>query len=206
MEKKTAVYICSGCGIGDALDAEKLSKVATDEGSVPLCRIHGNLCSQEGVELIKNDIANEGANTLVIAACSHRVMYDVFNFESCIVDRVNIREQVAWCQKPGDEDTQLMAEDYLRMGLAKVDKMELPEPFKPEEEISSRNLGQFIDEAVGRLSERQKITFVLKHYEGYKIREIAEILDCKEGTVKKYLFDAVKNLRKQLEPLGAFQT
>jgi RNA polymerase sigma-70 factor (ECF subfamily) len=76
----------------------------------------------------------------------------------------------------------------------------------PEEEISSRNLGQFIDEAVGRLSERQKITFVLKHYEGYKIREIAEMLNCKEGTVKKYLFDAVKNLRKQLEPLGAFQT
>jgi RNA polymerase sigma-70 factor (ECF subfamily) len=76
----------------------------------------------------------------------------------------------------------------------------------PEEEISSRNLGEFIDEAVGRLSERQKITFVLKHYEGYKIREIAEMLNCKEGTVKKYLFDAIKNLRKQLEPLGAFQT
>jgi len=136
MEKKTAVYICTGCGIGDALDTEQLGKVATDEGSVPICRIHANLCSQEGVELIKNDIANEGANTLVIAACSHRVMYDAFNFESCIVDRVNIREQVVWCHKPGDEDTQMMAEDYLRMGMAKVDNMELPEPFKPEEEIS----------------------------------------------------------------------
>jgi quinone-modifying oxidoreductase subunit QmoB len=139
MEKKTAVYICTGCGIGDALEIEQLSKVATDEGKVPICRIHANLCSQEGVELIKNDIANEGANTLVIAACSHRVMYDAFNFESCIVDRVNIREQVVWCQKPGDEDTQMMAEDYLRMGMAKVDNMELPEPFKPEEEIS-RNI------------------------------------------------------------------
>jgi quinone-modifying oxidoreductase subunit QmoB len=63
-------------------------------------------------------------------------MYDVFNFDNCIVDRVNIREQVAWCQKPGDEDTQMMAEDYLRMALAKVDAMELPEPFQPEEEIS----------------------------------------------------------------------
>jgi quinone-modifying oxidoreductase subunit QmoB len=139
MEKKTAVYICTGCGIGDALDIEQLSKVATDEGSVTICRNHANLCSQEGVELIQNDIAKEGANTLVIAACTHRVMYDAFNFESCIVDRVNIREQVVWCQKPGDEDTQMMAEDYLRMGMAKVDNMELPEPFKPEEEIS-RNI------------------------------------------------------------------
>ena len=51
-----------------------------------------------------------------------------------------------------------------------------------------------------------RITFVLKHYEGYKIREIAEMLNCKEGTVKKYLFDAVKNLRKKLRPLGVYQT
>ena len=136
MEKKIAVYICSGCGIGDALDIEQLGKVATDEKKVPICRNHPNLCSQEGVDLIKNDIDNEGANTLVVAACSHRVMYDAFNFENCIVDRVNIREQVAWCQKPGEEDTQMMAEDYMRMGLAKVGAMELPEPFQPEEEIS----------------------------------------------------------------------
>jgi quinone-modifying oxidoreductase subunit QmoB len=136
MEKKIAVYICSGCGIGDALDIEKLGKVATEESSVPICKNHSNLCSEEGAALIKNDIDNEGANTIIIAACSQRVMYDVFNFDNCIVDRVNIREQVAWCQKPGDEDTQMMAEDYLRMALAKVDTMELPEPFQPEEEIS----------------------------------------------------------------------
>ena len=136
MEKKIAVYICSGCGIGDALDIEKLGTVATDESSVPICKNHPNLCSAEGAALIKNDIDNEGVNTIVIAACSHRVMYDVFNFENCIVDRVNIREQVAWCQKPGEEDTQMMAEDYLRMALAKVNAMELPEPYQPEEEIS----------------------------------------------------------------------
>jgi len=136
MEKKIAVYICTGCGIGDALDIEKLGKVATDESSVPICRNYPNLCSREGVQLIKDDMVNEGVNTLVIAACSNRVMYDVFNFEKSIVDRVNIREQVVWCQKPGEEDTQMMAEDYLRMGLAKVNAMELPEPYLPEEEIS----------------------------------------------------------------------
>ncbi|MBW1771268.1 MAG: hydrogenase iron-sulfur subunit [Deltaproteobacteria bacterium] len=152
MEKKTAVYICSGCGIGDALDIEELGKVATEEYSAPICQSHAYLCSREGVELIKKDIEGEGANTLVIAACSPRVMVDVFDFEKCIVDRVNIREQVVWCQKPAEEDTQedtqedaredskndtqLMAEDYLRMGLAKVGGSELPEPFKPEEEIS----------------------------------------------------------------------
>ncbi|MBN1849075.1 MAG: hydrogenase iron-sulfur subunit [Deltaproteobacteria bacterium] len=136
MEKKIAVYICTGCGIGDALDIEQLGKIATDENSIPICQKHSNLCGQEGVDLIKKDITDNGVNTIVITACSHRVMYDAFNFDNCIVDRVNVREQVVWCQKPGEEDTQMMAEDYLRMGIAKVKAMQLPEPFKPEEEIS----------------------------------------------------------------------
>ena len=140
MEKKIAVYICSGCGIGDSLDIDRIGKVATDEGNASICSNHLNLCSEEGLGIIKKDIADEGANTIVVAACSPRVMYDAFDFEGCIVDRVNIREQVVWCQEPGEEgvheDTQMMAEDYLRMGLAKVEAMELPEPFKPEEEIS----------------------------------------------------------------------
>jgi quinone-modifying oxidoreductase subunit QmoB len=136
MEKKIAVYLCSGCGIGDALNIEELSNLVTGDLKAPICRTHANLCSQEGADLIKADIANEGANTLVIAACSLRVMYDVFNFEYCIVDRVNLREQVAWSQKPGEEDTQMMAADYLRMAMAKVGAMELPVPYKPEQELS----------------------------------------------------------------------
>jgi quinone-modifying oxidoreductase subunit QmoB len=63
-------------------------------------------------------------------------MYDRFNFENCIVERVNLREQVVWSHKPGDEDTQMMAEDYVRMTAAKLQKMELPEPYKPEKEFS----------------------------------------------------------------------
>jgi RNA polymerase sigma-70 factor (ECF subfamily) len=76
----------------------------------------------------------------------------------------------------------------------------------PEEDTLGNDLRVLIGNAVDSLSARQRITFVLKHYEGYKIREIAEMLNCKEGTVKKYLFDAVNNLRKKLKPLSAFQT
>jgi quinone-modifying oxidoreductase subunit QmoB len=58
-------------------------------------KTHPFLCGKEGVELIKKDIA-EGTNTLVIAACSRRVNFDVFRFDGCIVDRVNLREGVVW--------------------------------------------------------------------------------------------------------------
>ena len=73
----------------------------------------------------------------------------------------------------------------------------------PEEISSGTDIGEMIKAAVDSLSSQQKMTFVLKHYEGYKIREIAEMLNCKEGTVKKYLFDAIKNLRKKLSPVYA---
>ncbi len=75
----------------------------------------------------------------------------------------------------------------------------------PEEETVGNDLSEIVNAAVETLSPKQKITFVLKHYEGYKIREISEMLGCKEGTVKKYLFDAVKNLRKKLGPVLAIQ-
>ena len=69
----------------------------------------------------------------------------------------------------------------------------------PGETVDSSDMGEIIRNAVDSLSVKQRMTFVLKHYEGYKIREIAEMLNCKEGTVKKYLFDAIRNLREKLE-------
>jgi len=68
----------------------------------------------------------------------------------------------------------------------------------PEEISSDTDLGEIVNSAVESLSPKQKMTFILKHYEGYKIKEIAAMMNCKEGTVKKYLFDAIKNLRKKL--------
>jgi len=126
MEKKTAVYICTGCGIGEALDVDALAKAAK---KAAICKNHPFLCSQEGVDLIKKDMESEGVNTIVIAACSPRVNYDAFDFGNVILDRVNLREQVVWCQTPNDEDTQMMAEDYLVIGLKKVEKMEPPQPY-----------------------------------------------------------------------------
>jgi len=143
MDKKYGVYICEGCGIGEALDIEKLCDVPKEEGfPVKTCPI---LCGQEGVDLLKKDIADEGVNSLVIAACSRRVLYDVFRFDGCIVDRVNIREQVVWThprskypapteEQKDDEEfidhVQMLAEDYLKMGMARVGKVDLPEPYQ----------------------------------------------------------------------------
>ena len=137
MDKNIGLYICTGCGIGEALDIDPIAEVASDDCSISNCKNHAWLCGPEGVDLIKQDIDGESVNTIIIAACSGRVNYDVFDFgPDKIVERVNFREQIAWTQPPKEEDTQMMAEDYIRMAGAKIGRMELPEPFKAEEEYT----------------------------------------------------------------------
>jgi quinone-modifying oxidoreductase subunit QmoB len=129
LDKKLGVYICSGCGIGEGLDLDKLSGVATQEYKIEVCKTHPFLCGEEGIKLIKKDI-EEGVNTVVIAGCSPRVNYNVFSFGPAVVlERVNLREHVIWCHPPQDEDTQMLAEDYLRMGIAKAQKVLPAEPY-----------------------------------------------------------------------------
>ena len=131
MERKIAVYICRGCEIGESLDVEALTGAVTEAGGVALCRDHPCLCGKEGLALVKQDV-EEGANVPVIAACSPRFLTSTFTFDGCVTERVNLREHVVWSHEPNDEDTQMLAEDYLRMGLARAKKAEIPEPFQEE--------------------------------------------------------------------------
>jgi len=138
MAKKIGVYICTGCGIGEALDTAALAKVATKEKKIPLCKENAFLCGRQSAEAIREDIAAQGLEAVVIAACSPRVNYDVFDFgPSTIVERVNLREQVVWSHPAGDEDTQAMAEDYLRMGIVRTQACELPVPYQEENMVKT---------------------------------------------------------------------
>ena len=102
MDKKLGVYICEGCGIGESLDIAALKKLATKEFKAPVCKSHPWLCGAEGLAMIKADMAGEGVNTLSLVACSPRVKTDEFDFGPVLLDRVNVREQVAWVLPAGD--------------------------------------------------------------------------------------------------------
>jgi RNA polymerase sigma-70 factor (ECF subfamily) len=71
----------------------------------------------------------------------------------------------------------------------------------PERAVTSMEISEHINKALETLPPRQKMIFILKHYEGYKLKEIAEMLRCGEGTIKKYLFEAVRKMRTQLADL-----
>jgi quinone-modifying oxidoreductase subunit QmoB len=127
-EKKPGVYICTGCGIGDAVSTDDLETLVTGDLKVATCRQHDAFCSDEGVEAIKKDIAEGTVNRAIVAACSSRVMTDKFNFNGTPVIRANLREQVAWCHPAGDEDTQMLAADHVRMAVAQAANTTQPEP------------------------------------------------------------------------------
>ncbi len=137
MADKVGVYVCTGCGIGDALDVDALCGVAGKDGKAALCKTHEYMCGEEGLALIRGDVESEGINGVVIAACSQRSKTDAFIFEPHVfVERVNLREQGIWCHPANDEDTQMLAEDYLRMGCARAKKATVPQPYQPEDTIN----------------------------------------------------------------------
>jgi quinone-modifying oxidoreductase subunit QmoB len=133
-DPKVGVYICTGCGIGDAINIEELTKMVESEYKPALCKANSFLCGEEAVAEMRREIESEGLNTLCIAACSPRAKAEAFDFDltQVVCDRSNLREHVAWVSEPKHEDTQMLAEDYLRMGIIRAKKMNLIEPYQTE--------------------------------------------------------------------------
>ena len=128
MERKPGVYLCSGCGIGEGVSVDELEQLATGDLKIPTCRKHEAFCTDEGVAVIAKDIEDGTINQAIIGACSSRVMTDRFNFNATQVIRANLREQVVWCHPAGEEDTQMLAADHIRMAVAQAAKTTAPEP------------------------------------------------------------------------------
>lgn len=59
-----------------------------------------------------------------------------------------------------------------------------------------------LSRALGELDDREHAIVVLKFFEGYKLREIAEALQLNENTVKTILYRALKKLRVELSDEG----
>jgi RNA polymerase sigma-70 factor (ECF subfamily) len=71
---------------------------------------------------------------------------------------------------------------------------------RPAASIENQELGKKIGEALAELGEDQRMTFVLREYEGLDYAAIAVVTGVSEGTVKSRLFRAKEALRARLEP------
>lgn len=122
---------------------------------------------------------------------------DSFRFESSfgtwltrivINQSLNLKKKLRWSSR-------------LSLDVAMSDKMEFEEMAhteQPDELMVRTELSASIQRSMEKLSDRERTVFVLKHQHGYKLREIAVMLECAEGTIKNYMFRATQKMRQAL--------
>lgn len=66
----------------------------------------------------------------------------------------------------------------------------------PHDRLETSQRNQMLHEALDNIPEEQKMIIILKEYEGLKFREIADILELSENTVKSRLYYGLSALRK----------
>jgi len=68
----------------------------------------------------------------------------------------------------------------------------------PELSAEASIMQHKIQNALHKVTPKERTVFVMRHYNDLKIKEIAETLQVSSGTVKSLLFRALKKLRKEL--------
>jgi RNA polymerase sigma-70 factor, ECF subfamily len=70
----------------------------------------------------------------------------------------------------------------------------------PERLMQSVQLRRKMQQALGELTQAERIAFVMRHWDGCGIEEIASVLKTNTSATKNTVFRAVQKLRRALEP------
>ncbi|HUU28055.1 MAG TPA: RNA polymerase sigma factor [archaeon] len=70
---------------------------------------------------------------------------------------------------------------------------------QPANAVLAHEIRTSVGRALLKLTEKNRLAFVLFHLEGMTVKEVAVTMDCPEVTVRTYVFRAVKSLRNQLK-------
>jgi len=80
-----------------------------------------------------------------------------------------------------------------------LDRVAAPGP-SPERLMQSSQITGRVEEALKRLTDTERMAFILRHYEGCDIEQIASALGVEANAAKHSVFRAVQKLRRALEP------
>jgi RNA polymerase sigma-70 factor, ECF subfamily len=85
-----------------------------------------------------------------------------------------------------------------RDGLADGPEEFVADEPAPDAVLADRERAATVRRALLELAEPYRVVVVLRHYEGLKFRQIAEVLDIPEGTVKSRMAEAMSQLNRRL--------
>jgi RNA polymerase sigma-70 factor (ECF subfamily) len=106
----------------------------------------------------------------------------------CLSHQSQVRRERSYRVRDGGED------GADRVAEAAGDTVTSPDRLTESAEVSGR-----IARALEALAPKQRLVFTLKHTQGLSLKEIAGVMRCTEGTVKRYLFMASRRLRSMLQ-------
>jgi RNA polymerase sigma-70 factor (ECF subfamily) len=73
----------------------------------------------------------------------------------------------------------------------------------PEEQVLTGERRRQLGAALSKLPERQRLVFMMSHFEGRSSREVSVITGLNESTVRVHLFRAIRRLRTMLATPGS---
>ncbi|HOK08273.1 MAG TPA: RNA polymerase sigma factor [Candidatus Hydrogenedens sp.] len=110
--------------------------------------------------------------------------------------RLAVNRSIDYLRKRKRTDHESLNENIARVSEDEI--RHIPSPESPLDLARAKEIDERIRMALTRLSKTQQTVFMLRHYQGYSLNEIAEHLGCTVGSVKVHLFRALQKLRKEL--------
>lgn len=69
----------------------------------------------------------------------------------------------------------------------------------PEKSAHLRQVKEKVNSALNKLTAKQRMIFILRHYQQMTTKEIAEFMDCSQGSIKKQLFRSISTLKEHIK-------
>ena len=126
-EIRIGFYICHcGHNIAAMVDCPEVAKYVEKLPGVVLSRDYKYMCSDPGQALVREKIASERLDGIVVAACSPHMHLKTFRRAAAaaglnpyLVEQANIREHCSWVHQNREEAT-AKAIEIVRMSVEKV--------------------------------------------------------------------------------------
>jgi RNA polymerase sigma-70 factor, ECF subfamily len=135
------------------------------------------------------DLAEDAVQDALLSAWNKRDQFDRSARLDTWIHRIAVNAALQLLRKKRPTSFDPLEEDIL-------DTSDMP-----ESRTAAHELGDRLSAALAELSELERVCFVLKHLEQWRLKEIAEHLGTSDGTVKQAVFRAVRKLRPRMAVL-----
>ncbi len=131
-EPRIGVYVCHcGLNIAQSVDCPQVADNAKKQDDVILSKDITYACSEPGQQEIKQDIADNQLDRVVIASCSPRLHEPTFKqmaqdagLNPYMMEMANLREQCSWVHMNDFQNATNKAETLVDMAISRVRHLE----------------------------------------------------------------------------------